>query len=122
MGPKTAAKWINQYGGLEAILANIDSIGGKVGDSLRENVENVKRNRRLNHLLRDLELPVPLEQMELKHPNREKIEELFDALQFKTLRKRLFEQFGEDEEDGLIRNTSSPSIRFSVPNKNSLPG
>nr|WP_218847041.1 DNA polymerase I [Psychromicrobium silvestre] len=100
VGPKTAAKWINQYGGLEAILANIDSIGGKVGDSLRENVENVKRNRRLNHLLRDLELPVPLEQMELKHPNREKIEELFDALQFKTLRKRLFEQFGEDEEDG----------------------
>ncbi|AJT42853.1 DNA polymerase I [Psychromicrobium lacuslunae] len=100
VGPKTAAKWINQYGGLEGILENLDAIGGKVGDALREHVESVKRNRRLNHLLRDLELPVTLDQMELKHPNREKVEELFDALQFKTLRKRLFDQFGEDAEDG----------------------
>ncbi|WP_026554863.1 DNA polymerase I [Arthrobacter sp. 35W] len=97
VGPKTAAKWINLYGGLEGILENIDAIGGKVGDSLREHVENVKRNRRLNHLLRDLELPVALEDMELQHPDRAAVEELFDALQFNTLRKRLFDLFGEEE-------------------------
>ncbi|MEE1620171.1 DNA polymerase I [Zafaria sp. Z1313] len=96
VGPKTAAKWINQYGGLEGILENIDAIKGKVGDNLRENLENVKRNRRLNHLLRDLELPVTLEALELEHPNREAVEELFDALQFNTLRKRLFDLFGDE--------------------------
>jgi DNA polymerase-1 len=97
VGPKTAAKWINLYGGLEGILENIDAIGGKVGESLREHVDSVKRNRHLNHLLRDLELPVPLEEMELQHPDREKVEELFDALQFNTLRKRLYDLFGEEE-------------------------
>ncbi|MFF5791211.1 DNA polymerase I [Paeniglutamicibacter sp. NPDC012692] len=99
VGPKTAAKWINLYGGLEGILENIDSIKGKVGDSLREHVDNVTRNRKLNHLLRDLELPVELEAMELERPNREAVEELFDALQFNTLRKRLFDLFGDEPED-----------------------
>ncbi|WP_394941304.1 DNA polymerase I [Psychromicrobium sp. YIM B11713] len=108
VGPKTAAKWINQYGGLEGILENLDSIGGKVGDALREHIDSVKRNRRLNHLLRDLDLPVPLEAMELRHPDREKVEELFDALQFKTLRKRLFDLFGSDEDD-------APDAEHQVP-------
>ena len=97
VGPKTAAKWINLYGGLEGILENLDSIKGKVGDSLREHVEDVLRNRRLNHLLRDLDLPVTLEALELERPNRDAVEELFDALQFNTLRKRLFDLFGEEE-------------------------
>ncbi len=99
VGPKTAAKWINLYGGLPGILENIDSIKGKVGDSLREHVEDVKRNRHLNHLLRDLELPVGFEAMTLERPNREAVEELFDALQFNTLRKRLFDLFGDDPQD-----------------------
>ncbi|MGJ9401894.1 DNA polymerase I [Arthrobacter sp. KK5.5] len=97
VGPKTAAKWINQYGGLEGIIENLADIKGKAGESLREHLENVKRNRRLNHLLRELDLPVTLEALELDRPNREAIEELFDALQFNTLRKRLFDLFGEDE-------------------------
>ncbi|MGM0930947.1 MAG: DNA polymerase I [Actinomycetota bacterium] len=97
VGPKTAAKWINLYGGVDGILENLDSIGGKVGESLRANVDSVKRNRRLNHLLRDLELPVELERMVLQHPDRAAVEELFDALQFNTLRKRLFDLFGEED-------------------------
>ena len=97
VGPKTAAKWIKQYGGLEGILENLDSIKGKVGDSLRANIEDVKRNRRLNRLLRDLDLPVDLEAMSARRPDREAIEELFDALQFNALRKRLFDIYGEEE-------------------------
>ncbi|WP_372463742.1 DNA polymerase I [Arthrobacter hankyongi] len=97
VGPKTAAKWINQYGGLEGILAHLDAIGGKVGDSLRANVDQVRRNRRLNHLLRDLDLPVDLESMILQHPDRAAVEELFDSLQFNTLRKRLIDLFEEEE-------------------------
>ena len=97
VGPKTAAKWIKQYGGLEGILENLDSIKGKVGDSLRANIEDVKRNRRLNRLLRDLDLPVDLDAMAAQRPDREAIEDLFDALQFNALRKRLFDVYGEEE-------------------------
>lgn len=98
VGPKTAAKWLKQYGDLDGILENADSIGGKVGESLRAHLEDVKRNRRLNHLIRDMELPVPLEDTVLQAPDREAVEELFDALQFNTLRKRLFDLFAQDEE------------------------
>ncbi|WP_244186299.1 DNA polymerase I [Arthrobacter agilis] len=97
VGPKTAAKWIKLYGGLEGILENLDKIGGKVGDSLRANVEDVKRNRRLNRLLTDLDLPVDLDAMVSQHPDRSAVEDLFDSLQFNTLRKRLFDLFGEEE-------------------------
>ncbi|MDJ0315110.1 DNA polymerase I [Arthrobacter sp. H35-D1] len=98
VGPKTAAKWINQYGGLEGVLENLDAIGGKVGESLRAHVDDVKRNRRLNHLLRDMDLPVAIEDTVLQAPDREAVEELFDSLQFNTLRKRLFDLFGAEEE------------------------
>ncbi|WP_354212038.1 DNA polymerase I [Arthrobacter sp. UYCu511] len=97
VGPKTAAKWLKLYGDLDGILENVDSIGGKVGESLRAHVQDVKRNRHLNHLLRDMDLPVALEQTLLQSPDREAVEELFDALQFNTLRKRLFDLFGEEE-------------------------
>lgn len=99
VGPKTAAKWLNLYGDLDGVLANIDSIKGKVGDSLREHVENVKRNRRLNELHRDLDLPVTLEESVLESPNREAVENLFDALEFNTLRKRLFDMFAAEPEE-----------------------
>lgn len=107
VGPKTAAKWINLYGGLEGVLENMESIKGKVGESLREHVDAVRRNRHLNHLLTDLDLPVGLEALELENPNHDAIEELFDALQFNTLRKRLFDLFGEDE--------SEPEPELEVP-------
>ncbi|MHA7262406.1 DNA polymerase I [Arthrobacter sp. TMN-37] len=97
VGPKTAAKWIRLYGGLEGILENLDSIGGKVGDALRAHADDVRRNRRLNRLLTDLELPVDLDAMASQHPDRSAVEDLFDSLQFNTLRKRLFDLFGEEE-------------------------
>ncbi|MDI2033831.1 DNA polymerase I [Paenarthrobacter nitroguajacolicus] len=96
VGPKTAAKWINLYGGLEGILENLDAIGGKVGGALKENLENVKRNRRLNQLLTDLDLPITLEDLHEPRPDRQAIEELFEELEFRTLRTRLFDLYGDD--------------------------
>ena len=56
-GPKTAAKWINQYGNLTGVVAHVDQIKGKAGDSLREHLDGVLRNRRLNALIRDMPCP-----------------------------------------------------------------
>lgn len=53
-GPKTAAKWLNHYGSLENLLDNAHEIGGKAGVNLRDNIDMVRRNRKLNTLVTDL--------------------------------------------------------------------
>ena len=59
VGPKTAAKWINQYGGLDGVIANADKITGKAGETLREHLGDVMRNRQLNALVCDLDCRRP---------------------------------------------------------------
>ncbi|WP_218220120.1 DNA polymerase I [Nesterenkonia sp. Act20] len=93
VGPKTAAKWIAEYGSTRGIIENADAIGGKAGENLREALADVERNLELNLLLRDLDLPVALEDAELQLPDREVLDPLFDALQFNQIRERLFETF-----------------------------
>lgn len=93
VGPKTAAKWITQYDGLTGIVAHVDQIGGKVGDALRANLEQVLRNRRLNQLVRDLDTGVSLADLKRGMWDREKVHEVFDALEFRVLRERLFATF-----------------------------
>ena len=73
VGPKTAAKWITAYDGLENIIERAGQVPGKAGQSLREHLDDVRRNRRLNRLLRDLELPVELPQTERRDWDREAI-------------------------------------------------
>nr|WP_218852740.1 DNA polymerase I [Spelaeicoccus albus] len=97
VGPKTAAKWIAKYEGLDGVIAHIDEIGGKVGESLRENINNVLRNQRLNKLLTDVVLPVEIADTERRAPSREAVHQLFDALEFRVLRDRLFADSGPDE-------------------------
>ncbi|MBT2551981.1 DNA polymerase I [Arthrobacter sp. ISL-5] len=105
VGPKTAAKWINLYGGLEGVLEHLDAIGGKVGDALRENVEDVKRNRRLNRLHTDLDLPVTLDELAEPRPDEAALEQLFDDLEFKTIRTRLFALYSSDEVESAERES-----------------
>lgn len=103
VGPKTAAKWINLYGGLEGVLEHLDAIGGKVGDALRKNVEDVKRNRRLNRLHTDLDLPVTLDELAEPRPDEAALEQLFDDLEFKTIRTRLFALYSSEEVESAER-------------------
>lgn len=95
VGPGFAAKWLTQYGDLDGVLAHADEIKGKKGEALRAHLDDVRRNRRLNALVRDLDLPIGLEAMALEMPEREPVEELFDALQFNRIRERVFEVFSE---------------------------
>ncbi|MDQ2782653.1 MAG: DNA polymerase I, partial [Actinomycetota bacterium] len=90
VGPKTAAKWITTYGDLAGIVANVDRIGGKVGDALREHLDGVLRNRRLNQLVRDVELGVTVDELERQTWDREQVHQVFDGLEFRVLRERLF--------------------------------
>mgnify|MGYP000169624774 CR=1 FL=1 len=65
VGPKTAAKWLQLYGSLQGVLDAQADITGKVGDSLREHAELAVRNRRLNHLVRDLDFDFKFDDLEI---------------------------------------------------------
>ena len=104
VGPKTAAKWISQYDGLENVIAHADQIKGKAGDSLREHLGEVIRNRRLNALVCDLELTARPTDLAMQPWDRQEVHKLFDGLEFRVLRDRLFatlESAEEIEEGGF---------------------
>jgi DNA polymerase I len=94
VGPKTAAKWIQQYGSLDAILENAQEIPGKVGESLREHKDLAVRNRRLNHLLTDLEFEFTLDDLELGPVHEDEVREIFAQLSFRTLLTRVLKLRG----------------------------
>ena len=97
VGPKTAAKWITTYGDLDGIIANAGSLTGKAGQSLRDHLADVIRNRRLNQLVDDLDLPLGVEDLRRRSWDREEVHQVFDGLEFRTLRERLFAQLSAPE-------------------------
>jgi len=117
VGPKTAAKWINLYGDLTGIVTNADQIKGKAGDALRDHLDGVLRNRRLNQLVGDLELPVELGDLERRVWDREEIHTVFDRLEFRVLRDRLFEYLDpvSDEADEGIEVAGGPVAPAELP-------
>ena len=89
VGPKTAAKWLQQYENLDGVISAKEEIGGKVGESLRENIALAIRNRRLNHLVRDLDMGIGFDEMKLGPVNEQSVREVFAAMNFKTLTERV---------------------------------
>jgi DNA polymerase-1 len=90
VGDKTAAKWINEYGGLDGIVANADKIKGKAGDNLRGHLAGVLRNYEINALVCDLDLPLGPQDVRWQGWDREAVHQVFDALEFRVLRERLY--------------------------------
>jgi DNA polymerase-1 len=97
VGPKTAAKWLGQFDGLDGVVANVDQVKGKAGESLRDHLSDVLRNRRVNALVRDLELALKPADLEMQPWDRDAIHQVFDSLEFRVLRDRLFEYLSVDE-------------------------
>ena len=98
VGPKTAAKWISTYDGLDNVIAHADKIKGKAGDSFREHLGDVIRNRRLNALVRDMDLVVTPTDLAKQPWDRQEVHTLFDGLEFRVLRDRLFQTLESEEE------------------------
>ena len=94
VGPKTAAQWINKYDGLDNLLARADEIGGKRGAALREHMDDVVRNRRLNRLLTDMDLEVGPADLARRATDVAAIDRLFDSLEFGRLRVKVHEVSG----------------------------
>ena len=98
VGPKTAAKWITTYDGLDNVITHADKITGKAGDNLRAHLGDVIRNRRLNALVCDLELGLRPTELAMQPWDRHEVHTLFDSLEFRVLRDRLFETLTSEEQ------------------------
>ncbi|MGA1023656.1 MAG: DNA polymerase I [Aquiluna sp.] len=104
VGPKTAAKWIQQFGSLDAILESAEEIPGKVGESLRENKELAVRNRRLNELVRSLEFDFEMQDLALGSVDEEQVKEVFAKLSFRTLLTRVLKLRGVNGTQHPVRS------------------
>ena len=89
VGEKTAAKWIIEYGSLENLIAKIDEVGGKVGDSLRANINSVLRNHELTHLVSNVPIDFSLDELAWQEFNTEALRDIFSKLEFRSLLAKL---------------------------------
>ncbi|WP_298864747.1 DNA polymerase I [Microbacterium sp.] len=98
VGEKTAVKWLTQFGTLDELLERADEIKGVVGGNLREHIEDVRRNRRLNRLLTDVELPVGPADLAVAPIDAQAVRDIFARLEFRTLLPRVFDAVGAGDE------------------------
>ncbi len=91
VGPKTAVKWLQQYGSLEGVIAHAKEIGGVVGENLRKALDWLPKAREILTVKCDVPLPVKVEDLVFGTPDQATLNELFDKLEFKSLRK----EFGD---------------------------
>lgn len=98
VGPKTAAKWINTYDGIDGIIEHLGEIKGKAGQALRDHLPSVQRNFELNRLLDDLELPLAPADAVIAEVDAAALNKTFDELQFRgQIRDRLNAVLTTDE-------------------------
>ena len=117
VGEKTATKWITEFGSLENLVNRVGEVKGKAGEALREHLGSVLNNRELTTLLRDLpEQVVGATPADLapKAMDREKVHQLFDTLQFRVLRDRLYQTF-PDGLPGAIRAGATAATDGAAP-------
>jgi DNA polymerase-1 len=89
VGPKTAAKWLNEYGDLDKIVENADKISGKVGEYLRDNLEQLALSRKLTTIKCDVELDQSPADLLMGQPDSDQLREFFTDLEFRTWLKEL---------------------------------
>ena len=89
VGEKTAAKWIVEYGSLHELIANIDKLGGKAGQSFRDSISDVIRNRELTQLVANVPLELSIDALAWSGVDESKTNPLFEKLEFKTLKDRM---------------------------------
>ncbi|MFD7323547.1 DNA polymerase I [Streptomyces sp. NPDC059875] len=91
VGEKTAAKWINQFGSFAELVERVDEVKGKAGQNLRDHLEAVKLNRVLTEMVRDVELPRTVQDLERAPYDRTAVALVLDTLEIRnpSLRERL---------------------------------
>ena len=107
VGAKTAAKWLNQYGSVSEIVKNAESITGKVGESLRENLDQLELSRKLATIQQDVELDEKPGDLKRGDPDLDSLRKLYGRLELKSLLHQLDEQHGSNESEAAAPRRAS---------------
>jgi len=97
VGAKTAAKWLNQYESAAGIIAKADEIGGKVGESLRDNIDQLKLSQQLATIRTDVELPEGPANLKRSAPDTDTLRTLYTRLELRRLLGQLDDNVGETD-------------------------
>ncbi|MDE1884354.1 MAG: DNA polymerase I [Xanthomonadaceae bacterium] len=108
-GPKTAAKWLGEYGTLDAIVANADKIGGKIGESLRAALPQLPMSRQLATIKTDVELDVKPSGLAFHDPDTDTLRALYTRYEFKAALKEL-----DAKQDASATHVTPPAAAISA--------
>ena len=114
VGPKTAAKWLNQYDTLDNIIAHADEIAGKVGESLRENLVQLELSRKLATIDCDVDLELEPEQLTQSEPDLATLRRLYTRLEMNSLLRQLPASDQDAEEAATPQPTTTETSYHTV--------
>ena len=107
VGPKTAMKWLDKYGDLDSLVARADEVGGAVGNRLRENLDVLPLYKELVTIVRDVELPLTLDELKPRTPDADRLRALFERLELRSLLGHIqADQRDPDIEDAAVSYTT----------------
>jgi DNA polymerase-1 len=114
VGEKTAAKWVVEYGSLAKLLASAENVGGKVGESLRANIDNVKRNRELTQLIHDAPIEFSIDALAWSGVTESDLTALFEQLEFRTLKDRVKAISSGTQTASVKKDAKISELEFSL--------
>ena len=106
VGAKTASKWLNAYESADGIVANADEIKGKVGESLRDNIEQLRLSQDLATIRVDVDLPVAIADLQAGAADIDKLRELYGHFELRTLLNQLDDQSGDAQSEAAVEPES----------------
>ena len=115
-GPKTAVKWLTQYGSLDGVIGHAAEVGGIVGDNLRKVLDWLPRARELLTIKRDVPLPARIDDLAPRPADVPTLSELFERFEFKTWRREL-----ENGGAGTAERKAGMQTDASAPQSSILP-
>ncbi|MAG88117.1 DNA polymerase I [Zunongwangia profunda] len=111
VGEKTAKKFLKEFGSMEELLANTDKLKGKMREKVEANAEQGILSKKLARIIIDCDVKFHAEDYELSMPDSEKVQELFDELEFRRLKDQFIKLFSGEEESNQTQVTNSPSAK-----------
>ncbi len=113
VGEKTAVKWIKEYGNLEGLLKHANEITGKVGESLRQHIDQIKLNRKMTELVKDVQVDASIEDLLIKDVDENEVNKVFTELEFKSLRERLLGKNSNLRADKIKKQSEAKVSKYT---------
>lgn len=111
VGEKTAKKFLKQFGSMEELLANTDQLKGKMKEKVESHAEQGILSKKLAAILTDCDVKFHAEDYELSQPDSDKVQEIFDELEFRRLKDQFIKLFSGEEDQRQTQVSNSPSAK-----------